>query len=29
MAGNPVPSYVGVELVPLTKDNIDEHYPND
>jgi ribose transport system substrate-binding protein len=27
MAGNPVPSFVGTELVPLTKENIDEHYP--
>jgi ABC-type sugar transport system substrate-binding protein len=27
MAGNPVPSFVGTELVPLTADNIDEHYP--
>jgi ribose transport system substrate-binding protein len=27
MAGNPVPSFVGTELVPLTKDNIDEYYP--
>lgn len=27
MAGNPVPSFVGTELVPLTKDSIDEHYP--
>lgn len=29
MAGNPVPSFVGTELVPLTKDNVDEYYPND
>lgn len=29
MAGNPVPSFVGTELVPLTVDNIDEHYPED
>jgi ribose transport system substrate-binding protein len=29
MAGNPVPSYVGIELVALTADNIDEYYPND
>jgi ribose transport system substrate-binding protein len=27
MAGNPVPSFVGTELVPLTKDSIDEYYP--
>jgi ribose transport system substrate-binding protein len=29
LAGNPVPSFVGTELVPLTKDNVDEYYPND
>jgi ribose transport system substrate-binding protein len=27
LAGNPVPSFVGTELVPLTKDTIDEYYP--
>jgi ribose transport system substrate-binding protein len=27
MAGNPVPSFVGTELVPLTAENVDEHYP--
>jgi ribose transport system substrate-binding protein len=27
MAGNPVPSFLGTQLVPLTKDNIDEYYP--
>jgi ribose transport system substrate-binding protein len=27
MAGNPVPSFLGTELVPLTKDTIDEYYP--
>ncbi len=29
MAGNPVPSFVGTELVTGTKDNVDELYPND
>lgn len=29
MAGNPVPSFVGTKLVPLTKGNVDEHYPDD
>jgi len=28
LAGNPVPSFVGTELVPLTQDNIDEYYPS-
>jgi hypothetical protein len=28
MAGNPVPKFVGTELVPLTKENIDQHYPD-
>jgi len=27
MAGNPVPSFVGTELIPLTQDNIDQYYP--
>lgn len=27
MAGNPVPAFVGTELVPLTTENIDEYYP--
>jgi len=27
LAGNPVPSFVGTELVPLTTENIDEYYP--
>lgn len=27
LAGNPVPAFVGTELVPLTAENIDEHYP--
>jgi ribose transport system substrate-binding protein len=27
MAGNPVPSFVGTELIPLTADNVDEYYP--
>ena len=27
MAGNPVPSFVGTELVPLTAENMDEYYP--
>jgi len=27
LAGNPVPSFVGTELIPLTQDNIDEYYP--
>jgi ribose transport system substrate-binding protein len=27
LAGEPVPSFVGTELVPLTQDNIDEYYP--
>jgi ribose transport system substrate-binding protein len=27
MAGNPVPSFVGTELVPLTAENVDEYYP--
>lgn len=26
MAGHPVPSFVGTELIPLTQDNIDEYY---
>lgn len=29
MAGNPVPKFVGTELIPLTQDNVDEHYPDD
>lgn len=29
MAGNPVPSFAGTELVSLTRDNVDEHYPDD
>lgn len=29
MAGNPVPAYVGVEMVPLTSENIDEYYPGE
>jgi ribose transport system substrate-binding protein len=29
MAGNPVPAFVGTELIPLDQDNIDEYYPND
>jgi ribose transport system substrate-binding protein len=28
LAGNPVPSFLGTELIPLTKDNIDEYYPS-
>jgi ribose transport system substrate-binding protein len=28
LAGNPVPSFVGTELIPLTKDTIDEYYPS-
>ena len=27
MAGNPVPCFVGTELIPLTAENIDEYYP--
>jgi ribose transport system substrate-binding protein len=27
MAGNPVPSFLGTRLVPLTKDNVDQYYP--
>ena len=27
LAGNPVPSFVGTELVPLDLDNIDDYYP--
>jgi ribose transport system substrate-binding protein len=27
MAGNPVPSFVGTELIPLTAENVDEYYP--
>lgn len=27
LAGNPVPSFVGTELVPLTAENVDEYYP--
>jgi ABC-type sugar transport system substrate-binding protein len=29
MAGNPVPKFVGTELIPLTAENVDEYYPND
>jgi ribose transport system substrate-binding protein len=29
MAGNPVPLFVGTELIPLTAENVDEYYPND
>lgn len=29
MAGNPVPSFVGTELIPLTQENIDEYYEGD
>jgi len=29
MAGNPVPSFAGTELVELTRDNVDEQYPDD
>jgi len=29
MAGNPVPKFVGTELIPLTADNVDEYYPNE
>jgi ribose transport system substrate-binding protein len=29
LAGNPVPSFVGTELVPLTAENVDEYYPKD
>jgi ribose transport system substrate-binding protein len=29
LAGEPVPSFVGTELIPLTQENIDEYYPND
>lgn len=29
MAGNPVPSFVGTELVTGTKENVDELYPNE
>jgi ribose transport system substrate-binding protein len=29
MAGNPVPKFVGTELIPLTRENIDEHYPDE
>ncbi|HYY83234.1 MAG TPA: substrate-binding domain-containing protein, partial [Beijerinckiaceae bacterium] len=27
LAGNPVPSFVGTELIPLTAENVDEYYP--
>jgi ribose transport system substrate-binding protein len=27
MAGEPVPEFLGTELVPLTKDNVDKYYP--
>jgi ribose transport system substrate-binding protein len=29
MSGNPVPVFLGTELVPLTRENIDEYYPGE
>jgi ABC-type sugar transport system substrate-binding protein len=29
MAGNAVPAFVGTDLIELTRENVDEHYPDD